>query len=335
MSNIAYNVVILVLLALVVTGAGIYATMVVQPKEIERLEQADKVARLRQAEVTALLAEENSSAMVAKSAVQKWKARYKVFPKELKVADVVHFMNARTQRGFKNFDITVAGVNRTPDFSYHTLRINGRGYFNNLYRFIWDVENNRDFYRIRDLQLEHIDITTEVPGTERQQLQVMVSFNLTLDAYFGGSDALSAPTSDQMIASEDDISLPVSAASNDLPSVPMSVLPTTRTEINPFYPLILETVPPNAYGLLDVEQSTLVSIVGREAIFETKDESVTVGVGDNVYLGQIVSVDPYKGLVVARLNRGGIIDEVEIELSTGDLFRQAVGPSELSPVLSN
>ncbi len=335
MSNIAYNVVVLVFLTLAVTGAGVYATMVKQPQEIERLEKADKVARLRQAEVTALLAEESSSALVAKGAVQKWKARYKVFPKELKVADVVHFINNRTQRGFKNFDVTVAGLQRTPDFSYHTLRINGRGYFSDLYKFVWDVENNRDFYRVRDLQLEHIDLISSVPETDKEQLQVMVSFNLTLDAYFGGSDALSAPTSDDMIASEDDVSLPVSVAANDLPSVPMSVLPSTKPEINPFYPLILETVPPNTYGLLDVEQSQFVSIVGREAIFEYEGEPVSVGVGDNVYLGQIVSVDPYRGTVVARLNRGGIIDEVEFELESGEQYRQAIGPPLLSPVQSN
>jgi hypothetical protein len=56
-------------------------------------------------------------------------------------------------------------------------------------------------------------------------------------------------------------------------------------------------------------------------------------VGDNIYLGQIIEVDPIEGRVRARLNKGGIIDEVEIYLQSGDRSRQAQGSVQRSPLL--
>jgi hypothetical protein len=51
-----------------------------------------------------------------------------------------------------------------------------------------------------------------------------------------------------------------------------------------------------------------------------------------VYLGQVTVVDPNVGRVVVRLNLGGIIDEIELKLQSGEQFRQALGPVKMSPV---
>lgn len=332
MSNIAYNIIILSLLAILVTGGGIYVTFVKQPKEIEKLEQAEKVARLKEAEVSALLAEENSSSDQAREAIQKWKARYKVIPSKLSSADVVNFVNQRSLAGYKNFDIVVESNNSTPDFKYYTLKVSGRGFYSSLYKFIWEVENHRDFYRIRDLQLDQIDLISQDEETGNNKSQVMVSFNFKLDAYYGGSTGLSAPLGDPI--SEDEV-LPTSAANVDLPPVPTGVLPKDRPDTNPFYPLILEDVPPNTYERINMDEAILVSIVGTEAVLREGEIYHQVKVGDQVYLGEITRIDAEEGKVLARLNRGGIIDEVELIMETSENYRQALGPTRLAPVESN
>ena len=45
--------------------------------------------------------------------------------------------------------------------------------------------------------------------------------------------------------------------------------------------------------------------------------------GDRVYLGRIVEVDPTEGRVVARLNRGGIVERVERTLGAESPLRQS------------
>jgi hypothetical protein len=111
----------------------------------------------------------------------------------------------------------------------------------------------------------------------------------------------------------------------------MDVLPQARPVANPFFPVVLSQLPPNTHNLIDVEQALLVGIVGGKAVFQDVNGHRQVGVGDAVYLGYITDVDAATGKVAARLNKGGIVDEVELDLHTPETFRQALGPIRLNP----
>ncbi len=335
MSNLGYNIIILATCWLLVTGAGIYVTFFEQPKEVERLEKAEKLARLRQAELTALLAEEASSSAMAREIITKWRARYKIIPDELKSPDIVGYLNRLTISGFKNFDVKFAGNSRGRDFGTYSFKATGRAYYTSLYKFIWEIENNRNFYRVRDLTLDQIDLVSENEETGKNELEVLVSFRMEIDAYYGGANGLSAGDEGFGGLFESD-GLPITREDGaERPPVPSYVLPEMRPIVNPFYPLIMSEIPPNTYGLLEIENAVLVSIVGADrAVFLENNEYKTLGVGDPVYLGQITLIDPTEHRVLARLNRGGIIDEVELKLQTGERFRQALGPVRLAPIES-
>jgi hypothetical protein len=329
MSNIIQNIVVLAVCWLLVTGAGIYVTFFEQPEELARLAKAEKVARLKKAEVAALLAEEASTEERAEQIVRRWRARYKVIPKKLEDEDVVAYLNHLSREGFNNFDITFEGEKRNRDFRTYSYQISGRGYFDDLYRVVWQLENNRNFYRVRELRLNHIDLMTKDRETEREALQVMVSFTMNVDAYFGGAKGLSAETMVTGLYENGELQArPMSA----LPPVPAEVLPDAQPAKNPFFPIIMERIPPNTHNLVDLEEATLVSIVGGKAVFHWNGDYYQLDVGDRVYLGQIIAVDPTEDRVVARLNKGGIIDEVEMSLQTGERYRQALGPVNLTPL---
>lgn len=335
MSNLGYNIIILATCWVLIAGAGVYVTFLEQPKEVERLEKAEKLARLRQAEVTALLAEQSSSSKVAREIITKWRARYKIIPDELKTPDIIGYLNRLTSSGFKNFDVRFAANKGGQDFGTYTFKASGRAYYTSLYKFIWEIENNRNFYAVRDLTLDQIDLVTENEETGEDEMQVMVSFSMNIDAFYGGAQGLSAGDEGLAGLYESD-GLPITKEDGaERPPVPSYVLPEMKPITNPFYPLIMESIPPNTYGHLDVEKARLVSIVGADkAIFLEEGEYRTLGVGDPVYLGEVTLIDPTNDRVLVRLNRGGIIDEVEMTMQTGERFRQALGPVRLSPIES-
>lgn len=326
-TKVIYNIIILAVVWVLVVGAGIYKTMVKQPEALERAEKAEKVVRLKQAELASLETEHALSSEKADNALRKWRSRYKVIPPELSGPEVIGYLNALTESGFEVFDVTSSGTENAGGYSFHSFSISGRGYFSELYRIVRELENNRYFYRIPELTLVHMDIVTE-DNEGREHLRVMVSFQMQLDAIFGGADGMSAPGAGLGPEAE---ALPVLRAKSELPPVPDEVLPEARPAGNPFFPLILSQLPPNTFGLINVEKAQLVSIVGEQAIFQEGDAFRTAGVGDDVYLGQITAVDPIEGRVQARLNKGGIIDEVELFLQTGELFRQPRGAVERAP----
>ncbi|PSQ67553.1 MAG: hypothetical protein BRD32_00400 [Bacteroidetes bacterium QH_2_64_74] len=88
---------------------------------------------------------------------------------------------------------------------------------------------------------------------------------------------------------------------------------------------MFENVPPNEYDRLDIESARLLSIIDEQAIFQTSEGLRRLGEGDRVYLGRIVEVDPVEGRVVARLNRGGVIDRVERTLRRESPLQQVEG----------
>ncbi len=325
--NSTRNLIVLIALWLVTAGAGSYVTFVQQPQELDHVQKAEEVARLKQGEVGTLLAEAATSEKAAIEVLGQWDARYKIVPSSVASPEVVGYLNRLTSEGFKTFDVNLVGVESKGDYSYYTYEATGRAYFNSLYRFVWDVENNRVMYRIRELTIDHTDVLVQDAKAKSERMEVMVSFTMKIDAFFGGlngmsADSLGTPT------------LPAVTAADGakLPPVPAGVLAASRPATNPFFPVVMRELPPNTYNLLDIAEATLVGIVGGKAVFETKDDGyVRLGSGDPVYLGQITQIDPIKGLVTARLNKGGIVDEVEMVLNTEDPFRQARGKARLTP----
>ena len=327
-SKVLYNIILLAVLWVAVVGVGIYVTMFEQPDRLERVEKAVKVEQLKVSELASLTSEHMNAQNLADEAVQRWRSRYKVIPDSLSGPAVVGYFNELTKRGFENFDVRYQGASAGEDYNTHTFDVTGRGYFTDLYRIIWELENNRYFYRIGNLKLDHIDLVTEDKETGREQMKVMVSFDFKVSAFFGGAEGLSAPGED---GTANENALPVSRAKSDMPPVPSSVLPNARPDINPFFPLIMDRIPPNTHGLINVEAAELVSIAGGLAYFREDGELRTAAEGDNVYLGQITEIDPIEGVVRARLNKGGIIDQVELELQSGEMSQRSVGAINRAP----
>jgi hypothetical protein len=319
MSNDVLNTLILTAVLVLTLGAGFYVTQKVQPAKLDALEAEEEAIRLRAAEVEDLLAQEAVASEEAAEAFRRWNARYKILPDQLSSPDVVDYLNALSRSGFRAFDITMVGVEQHPNYAIFTYNITGLAYFESLYAFVWHVENGRGLYRLRDLNVRRQITTIPNPETGVDRQLVLAQFSIAIDAYFAGSEGMSGPDS--------------------IITVPANVLPPRRPALNPFYPLILEELPPNTDDLVDVEVDELVSVIGNQAVFNREGELRSLRSGERVYLGHLTTVDPNVGRVVADLNKGGIRERIELDLQSGERYRQALGPVQLEaasgPVMEN
>ena len=309
MSNEALNTLILSVFLAAIVGAGYYVTKKQQPAELEKLTTEIEAIENRSAEVETLMREEAVASDEAALTLKRWNTRYKVLPAELTSPDVVAYLNALSARGFARFDYSLSGLTQDNAASYYTYQITGEAYFESLYSFIWFVENNRGLYRIRDLSIRKNVTTTGDEGAERQV--VLADFSMAVDAF---------------VSTNSDISAPDSAV-----TVPAAAYPARAPAVNPFFPFIFESLPPNTYDDVDVETDSLISVIGRTAVFMRQGEIRQLRAGDRVYLGRIANVDPSRGRVSANLNKGGIRESVEITLDTGERYRQHLGGTTFAP----
>ncbi len=307
MSNEILNTLILAGFLAVAAGSGYYITQKQQPAEIEALDEEIEAIENRKAEVETLIAEQAVADEDAALALQRWNTRYKVLPSSLSSADVVAYLNALSSRGFRTFDLSLSGRTEGGTSSYYTYSVNGQAYFESLFSFIWHVENNRGMYRIRDLNVRKL-VTTVTDGDVERQV-VLADFSMEVDAFYGAHSQISAPDS--------------------MTTLPPAAYPPRRAATNPFYPYILATLPPNSDDLVEVDTDSLSAVIGNTAVFIRGGEMRQLRSGDRVYLGRVGSVDARTARVVINLNKGGIRERVEIDLNTGDRYRQALGDASL------
>jgi hypothetical protein len=305
MNSTFLNSVILAVFAFMLIGAGYYATEVHQPRTLEQIQDKIKLARLQQAEVEQLLIEQAASAGAAEQVLRKWKARYKYLPETLNTAEMVLYLESLTSYGFEQFDVALQGVTNAGSHSYYTFRVNATAFFDSFYRFLWHIENNREFYRVEKLTMSHKAVYKENPATERLRRMDMVAASFMLHAYFAGDEGISVDEDEELMP------------------VPDNMLPRRSAAHNSFYPLVRTDLPPNDENLLNIEAAELISIIGDRAVFDWEGRQYILGEGDKIYLGTIEKVDPKMALVRARLNKGGMIDVVDVRLDLGERFRQA------------
>jgi hypothetical protein len=84
---------------------------------------------------------------------------------------------------------------------------------------------------------------------------------------------------------------------------------------NPFRSLVVPDIPPNTFGLPNVEQSTLLAIMkGRAFISDQSNQLIMLSEGDEVYLGYVSKIMPERRQVLFLLNKGGIIERYMLTL---------------------
>lgn len=175
-------------------------------------------------------------------------------------------------------------------YGFGMYDLKGEAPFEDLFRFIWYIENGRHLYKIRSADLKQIwtkDRDSQVPA-------LYVSYRLLIDAYFSSIPELSIATGERSLT-------------------------PTRLSLNPFYPSILPEIPPNTADLVEIKRSMLKGVIaGRAYVFDQNKRIRELGEGDEIYLGYVSKIDPEKGQLEYVLNEGGIIDKGELTIRRGE-----------------
>ena len=182
-------------------------------------------------------------------------------------------------------DIEYADMKPDKNFFYHEYKLTGGGSYNDVWRLIYAIEQSKELKKIKSASLSNL-IKTDEDGMPH----FLVNFNLDVDAYY---------SSDNRFATS-------AMVENNL---------TARPLYDAFYPLIRNEIPPNLDNLLDVQGATLLALVPEGAfISDAKGNTYLLWEGEQVYLGYLTKIDYERNKVSFILNKGGIIDKVDLDL---------------------
>ena len=208
-------------------------------------------------------------------------------PQNLSSIKFFNFVNGIVTNFSELTSVNVEYIDQKQDkeFFFYDYKLTGGGTYNEVYKLIYAIEQSKELKKVHALSLGNLIKTDpeDIP-------QFLVSFEMTVRIYF---------SSDNRFA-------PAEFKENNLSTGPI---------YDAFYPLIRNEIPPNIDELLDVQGAKLLALIPEGAfIADTKGNTYLVWEGEQVYLGYLTKIDYNNSSVSFILNKGGIIERVNLEL---------------------
>jgi Tfp pilus assembly protein PilO len=195
--------------------------------------------------------------------------------------EVFRFLSLLNQMAGLDFNFAFRDSTVTSDYGIIRSEITGSGSYRGLMTFVNAIENSEPVQKIYDVSLTPVGQTGSFQN---------VNFVFHIRSKYDSNKMFN---------------------SDRTPGISTRTLASAH---NPFFPLI-RTPDPNEDNLPDIDNSRLIGVSASTIFLLNQDgRMVTLRPNDRVYLGRLESINVQQGNATFRLNRGGIIDVVTLEV---------------------
>jgi len=277
-------------LLLLILGVGTYIRAFNLPKQARKVETQIKKIDEELQNTPNLVNQFNDLSAILTDTQKRWEGRNKdIPPVDVTSQTYAYFSRIIDLSGYVKLDMIYNGTQQMGNYGYNAYTLKGEAPFENLYRFIWYLENDRKLFKIITVNLRGV----ESAPTAEEESKVLTTFDMLVHAYFSS----------------------VSELSN---SMGERALTPNGLNVDPFTPVIASALPPNTQALVEIERADLKAVIpGKAFVLDQGNEIRTLREGDEVYLGYVTKLDSESGRLEATLNKGGIIQKVELKIRYG------------------
>ncbi len=288
MSSAVKNTIILFIMLLIIVFIGIFRIHIYSKEKLKEIEKINSEKRLEIKNIADKAANYDKVVQALKNIKNKWKSREKVLQRDEQSGKTLLFLSniASESRSAVKFDFAFLEKTVKEGYGFSKYNITGEGAYRNVYGFIDKIENAKNLYKIKLLNMQGKEETSEKTGKP----VTVINFSFILEAY--------SSFEDDYVDSD-------------------AVLSYTfkKPSVNPFNPLVKKNLPPNKKGLIEVENARLEAIsFDMILIRDSKGRFTSLKTGDEVYLGYLTNINPEKGEAAFTLNKGGLIEKVTLKM---------------------
>jgi hypothetical protein len=222
------------------------------------------------------------------------KRRYDSRSKEIPAFDITSQTYAYMSKGideagmtndneFVRFNMTFETSRDFGTFGYNVYQLtDGEAAFENLYKFVYYLENGSRLYKIAWISLED----REMVNMETKETRKYLVFSMELHAYYTRIQELNT-------------------------SLAAKSLTFTQSPFDPFEPIILSALSGDApEGELDTKQIDVRAILPGKAFVMYRGELIVLHLGDKVWRGFVSRISPADSKIEFTVNEGGIVKKV-------------------------
>ncbi len=291
------NSIVLGVLLLLIVGVGTYLRAYHLPKKETGIEAEIKRIDDELSNTPNLIHEFNELSATVSDTKRRWESRNKEIPPEDITGSTYDYFSTLIEKsGGVKLNMVYQGIQARGNYGYNAYNLRGEGTFANLYKFIWHIENGRKLFKVSTLTMKGI----EVPMSDKSNPgALLVTFEMVVHAFFAAIPELSKPNTEGVQE------------------------PTSLTQ-NPFAPVIAANLPPNKDNLVEIERSDVKAVIpGKAFVLDQNQEFKILETGDEVYMGYVTRISAEEGKIECTLNKGGIIEKVELKIRYSAQQQQA------------
>lgn len=293
MSYSLRNSIILGILFLLIVGVGTYHRGFKLPKKSAAVQAEIQKIDEELQNTPNLMNQFNELSATLTDTKKRWETRNKdIPPVDVTAQTYAYFSRLIDLSGDVKLDMLYSGAKQKGNYGYNIYNLKGEAPFDNFYNFVWYLENGRRLYKIHTLTVKGLEITPK-NEKESEAPRIIVTFLMDVHAYYSSVPELQSSLGERAIA-------------------------PNYLVMDPFAPLISSGIPPNIHALIEIERSDLKAVIpGKAFLLDQNNVIRTLAEGDEVYLGYVTKIDPEAGRIECTLNKGGIIEKVELKIRYG------------------
>lgn len=272
-------------------GAGLYY-WVFQPRQINNIKKEIKKIN-KQLEELPLLADEVQRLDIQ---FQDIKRRYDSRSKEIPQIDISsqtyeYISTAMDEAGSLKFNMKFIGTTNKISWGYNTYRLErGEAQFENLFKFIYFLENGKKLYKISALHIEQREDIDE----ETKDVIKWLDFEMEIQAYFVKN---------------------IPELSTSLAAKSLTMIPSPFDPFNSLITQIIATETPK--NEINADKVEVKAVLPGKAFILYDNILRVIHTGDKVWRGSVVRINTIGSSVEFGLNEGGVyrrlVKKIEFE----------------------
>ena len=216
---------------------------------------------------------------------QEVKRRYDSRSKEIPQFDISsqtyeYMSQGIDEAGFLKFDMKFLGTSEKISWGYNAYKLDlGEAQFENLFKFVYFLENGQRLYKISSMKLEQ----KEAIDPDTKDVTKWIAFDMEIHAFFVRN-------------------IPELGTSLAAKSLTMIVSP-----YDPFRNMITQTLSTEApLGEVDADKLEVKAVLPGKVFVLSNNTLIVLHLGDKVWRGNVTRVSPVESAVEFTLDEGGI-----------------------------
>jgi hypothetical protein len=268
-----------VFLVFVIIGVGWWGWW--QPRQLKKIDKEIQAISKELEDLPGLTDEVQRLTTQYQEVKRRYDSRSKEIPRfDISSQTYEYMSRGIDEAGFLKFDMKFLGTNEKLSWGYNAYKLDlGEAQFENLFKFVYFLENGQRLYKISSMKLEQ----KEAIDQDTKEVTKWIAFDMEIHAYFVRN-------------------IPELATSLAAKSLTMIVSP-----YDPFRNMITQTLSTEApLGEVDADKVDIKAVLPGKAFVLANSTLIVLHLGDKVWRGNVTRVSPGESAVEFTLDEGGI-----------------------------